>query len=237
MSGKRGTKRRITPVYVGPIPKKRRTAKPTVSTGRITRRYMQGGSKVRKVLRYYEQFTLNPGPAGTPANYIWRGNCIRDPRHATGGHQARGFDQYMAMYDHFTVTKCTAKVYFDNNAEASGCLGVIHVRDSATVISSQSGIMEYGMKTVVKLPASNVGAGGGDLPSGTIAVDIGKFLGIKDILDAREAAGTAAASPTEEVMIHVSAFPINTGDAAPINAAVELEYEVVFHEPKNPAES
>lgn len=233
-------KRKRTPsgrYTTGVMRKKARIAGPTVSSGRITRRYMQGGSKVRKVLRYYDTFTLNPGISGTPASYIWRGNCIRDPQHATGGHQARGFDQYMAMYDHFTVTKCTAKVYFDNNAEASGCLGVLHVRDSSTVLTSQTGVMEYGMKTVVKLPSSNVGAGGGDLPSGTIAVDVGKFLGIKDILDARECAGTSAASPEEEVLIHVSAFPINTGDSNPINCAVELEYEVVFHEPKNPTES
>lgn len=143
----------------------------------------------------------------------------------------------MKMYDHYTVTKCTAKVFFDNNAEQSGCLGVLHVRDSGTALTSQTDVMEYGMKTVTKLMGANSGSGGSVMAEATIAVDIAKFLGIKDILDSRECSGMATTNPTEEVIIHVSTFPINLGDGQPINCAIELEYEVWFHEPKNPGES
>ena len=222
------------------LPRKRKTpygGGPTVSTGRISRRYLQGSSKVRKVLRYYEKFQLDPGPSGAAATRQYRANGLHDPTWVTGGHQARGFDQLMTMYDHYTVTKCTAKVYFDNNAEQSGCLGVIHVRDSGTAFTKDTDIMEYGMKTVVPLMGANSGSGGSVLKTGTIAVDIGKFLGVKDILDARECAGMATTDPSEEVIIHVSAFPINIGDGQPINCSIELEYEAWFHEPKNPGES
>lgn len=230
----RGKKRRIRPT---PVQAKKRRTGPAVSGGRITRRYLQGTNKVRKVLRYYDKFTLNPGATGLAASHQWRANGIHDPDFLLGGHQARGFDEYMTMYDHYTVTKCTAKVYFDNNAEQSGVLGVLHVRDSGTAFVTQPDIMEYGMKTVVPIMAANSGSGGSVMKTATIAVDIAKFLGIKDILDSRECSGMATTDPAEEVIIHVSAFPINAGDAQPINCAIELEYEVWFHEPKNPGES
>lgn len=220
-------------------PKKKRYRKstPTVTTGRISRRYLQGVTSVKKVLRYYDNFQLNPTAGGVPGTKRFRANGIHDPDVDLGGHQARGFDQYMQMYDHYTVTKCTAKVWFDNNSEQSGCLGVLHVRDSSVDFILQSDIMEYGMKTVVPLMGANSGSGGSVMPAATIAVDIAKFLGIKDLLDSREASGMATTDPAEEVILQVSAFPINTGDGQPINCAIELEYEVVFHEPKNPGES
>lgn len=233
MSGKRGTKRRITPIYVGPIKRTKTMAGP-VTTGRITRRYLGGTKTTKKVLRYYENFTLNPASGGTPALRQYRMNGLFDPTVIVGGHQPRGFDQYMAMYDHYTVVKCTARVYFDNNAEQSGMLGVLTVRDTDTVFTDQRDVMEYGMKSVARLMAANSGSGGSMLATATISCDIAKFLGVKDILDERALAGTIGSDPAEQVTLNVTAFPINTGDAAPINCAIELEYEVIFHEPKNP---
>lgn len=211
--------------------KKRKVS--AVSTGRITRRYLQGAPKVRKVLRYSDNFTLNAATNGAPATRIFRANGVYDPDSSTGGHQARGFDQYIAMYDHFTVTKATAKVYFDNNAEASGMLAVVHARDSTVPLIRQTDVMEYGMKSVVQL-GSNPGRNHG---SATLSVDIGKFLGVKDILDGREYSGSLSGDPLEEVLFHISCFPMNTGDAAAINCFIEIEYDVWFHEPKNPGES
>ena len=218
-------------------PRKTYTSTAAVSTGRITKRYIQGGTKTKKILRYYATFTLNPPAGGQADTKIFRANGLYDPEVAIGGHQPRGFDQYMAMYDHYTVTKATAKVYFDNNAEQSGLLGVIHVRDGAVPLTAPIDVMEYGMKSVTTLMAANSGSGGSVMKSTTLAVDIAKFLGVKDILDAKELSGTATSDPSEEVNFHISAFPTNVGDAASINCAVELEYEVWFHEPKNPTSS
>ena len=206
-----------------------------VTTGKITRRYIAPGSKVKKVLRYYETFQLNPGSGGTAASRQYRMNGLFDPTIIVGGHQPRGFDQYMAMYDHFTVTKCTAKVYFDNNSEQSGLLGVLHVRDTDTVYTDPRDIMEYGMKSVAKLMAANSGGGGSVTASTTISCDIAKFLNMKNIEDERSCAGTIGSDPAEQVALNVSIFPMNSGDAAPVNCAIELEYEVIFHEPKNPS--
>lgn len=225
--------KRARPIGVGRSSAKRRKTAPTVSRGNIRPRYLQGSSKVRKVMRYYTNFQLNPATGGAPGLKIFRANGVYDPEQATGGHQARGFDQYIQMYDQFTVVKATCKVYFDNNAEASGMLGVIHVRDSAIPTLSQTDVMEYGLKSVVQL-GSNPGRNHG---STSLGVDIAKFLGVKDIVDGREFAGSLSGDPEEEVYFHVSCFPMNTGDAAVVNCAIEIEYDVIFHEPKNPTES
>lgn len=208
-----------------------------VSTGRISRRYIAGVKNVKTVLRYYDNFILDPAPGGVPAHRVWRANSVFDPDFTLGGHQARGFDQYIAMYDRYTVTGATIKVYADNNAEQSGMLCVAHVRNSSTLATKQSDIMEYGMKTVIPLMAANSGSGGSVLKTGTLHVDIAKFLGIRDLLDDDRCSGTDATNPAEAVDFHVSAFPINTGDANPVNIGVEIEYEVTFHQPKNPTES
>lgn len=188
-------------------------------------------------MRYYEHFTLDPGPGGTVASYQFSANGLFDPRSATGGHQPRGFDQYMAMYDHAIVKSSTARVYFDNNAEASGMLGVLHVRDTTSPFTAQNDVMEYGMKSVALLNSAGASVNVSRPTTATIKVDIAKFLGVDSVLDNENLKNNIVANAAEDVVFHVSAFPINAGDAAVINCAIEIEYEVYFVEPKNPIAS
>jgi len=58
------------------------------------------------VLRYVEDFSLNPGN-GTSAVAIYRCNNLDDPTYAAGGHQPMFFDNYKALYGKYKVNYAT----------------------------------------------------------------------------------------------------------------------------------
>ena len=58
--------------------------------------------KMAATLLYSDQITLNPA-AGTVSKHVFSANGLFDPNITGVGHQPRGFDQYMALYNHYTV--------------------------------------------------------------------------------------------------------------------------------------
>jgi hypothetical protein len=67
----------------------------------------------QKVMLKYSDF-LSFTPNGAPTNYIYSCNNLYDPNVTGVGHQPRGFDQLMALYDHFVVISAVAEVTFYN---------------------------------------------------------------------------------------------------------------------------
>lgn len=68
--------------------------------------------KVAK-LRYVDEIALtSPAVTGLSAAWGFRANGCYDPNAAVGGHQPKGFDQWMALYSHFNVlgSKCTVRL-------------------------------------------------------------------------------------------------------------------------------
>lgn len=214
-------------------PKQRKKARTVVVarplTSGISKRKILGNRQFA-VLRYSDRFQLNAGTGGVPAVKRYWSNGIFDPDVDLGGHQPRGFDQLMTIYDHAIVTKAVIKVYADNNAEASGILvGVAH-RDQSTVALDFRDYLEWGPKKTMWLSSKDSGPSAKQLE---YTVYPPKYLGYDDPFES-ELKNDAGNNPDEGTYFHVFAYPGNEGDALPINVLVEIEYHTWFIEHKLP---
>jgi len=189
-------------------------------------------TKQKAKLRYCTRFQLDAGTGGVAAVRVFSSNGCYDPDITGVGHQPRGFDQIMQLYDHYVVTYCTAKVYADNNAEASAMYVGLALRDGAVTAIDFRDYMEYGLKKGVLLSEANSGTAAKTF---TFGVNPTKFLGRSDLFSDPQLKGSISANPAETADFHLFAYPLNEGDAQPVNIMLELEFDVTFIEPKTPA--
>ncbi len=68
--------------------------------------------KFKATLLYTDEINLDPGVAGVAAYHSFRANDCFDPDETGVGHQPRGFDQIIPMYEHFTVIGSKMKATF-----------------------------------------------------------------------------------------------------------------------------
>lgn len=196
--------------------KKKKYKIPTIISSRHTCR-----------LKYLEQVDLNPGTGGS-AHQVFRANGLFDPNASVGGHQPRGFDQMMALFDHYTVIGAKIRADFMSTGNTTNHICLISTQDDAVTQTDPAAYIENKYTTYKY-------QGGSDTQPVTItkAVNPAKFLGRTNPLDDDELRGDALADPTEGVFFHVSTFAPNfTGNPDIINTMVSIEYVVVFSEPK-----
>ncbi len=77
--------------------RRRRRARPNFGSKSIL------GNRLPIKFKYQTSGTLNPGVAGVAAIQVMTANGLYDPDITGVGHQPRGFDQIMALYNHYTV--------------------------------------------------------------------------------------------------------------------------------------
>jgi len=183
-------------------------------------------------LRYNGQVSLNPA-AGLADSVVIHGNSCFDPITAIGGHQPRGFDQIMALYDHFVVIGSKITCSFQATSTSSNVYVGIALRDSIITTTSFNDYMEGG--SVVSKPLALIGATPTTL---SIASSPRKFLGRSKVLSDPELKGSAAANPAEGFYYHLFAAASDaSSDPATINLVFTVDYSTIFIEPKVPSQS
>lgn len=185
------------------------------------------GNKVNTTLKYVHYGQLNPGAAGAAATYVFSANGLYDPDITGVGHQPRGFDQLIALYDHFHVTRSRIKVSFmASQAQAGAICGVV-LQDDATPELDQIRGLENRYSYSKGLSYGN----------GTVEVFLNfnskEFFNLND----RQLYGTVSANPTDQAYFVVFAQATYGTDLAAIDYMVELEYTTTFSEPNNVAAS
>lgn len=197
-------------------------------------------NKFATKLRYAESFSLNPPAGGLVGTYIFSANGLYDPNVTGVGHQPRGFDQIMTMYDHATVIGSKITVHFTTAGlvGVSGPLTVgIALKDGTTAASSKNDYME-GRNVRSGILRRN--ATTDDCFSITLskAFSARKFLGISKPMSSSILRNTTSANPAEQAYYHLFA-QVLTGatDSASIDCQVVIDYLVVFTEPKQPPQS
>lgn len=183
-------------------------------------------------IRYAEQFDLNP-TAATAIAAIYSANGCYDPRIATGGHQPRGFDQLMALYDHYVVLGSKIQVHFDNTGNAGAAQVGIALKDNSTGDTDIENYMENG--NLVQKYAGPAGA-----PQTTLSMGCNpnKFLGRSKPLADSQLKGSTSSNPTEQAYYHVFAADTDgLTNLAAIHCTVTIDYIVALIEPKQPTKS
>lgn len=193
-------------------------------------------------LKYVDRITINPG-IGSFAEHIFRANSCFDPDYTGVGHQPKTFDQFMALYQHYTVIGARIKVKplrttgdtNDTVLSLWGCTLMARFNDVATMYADNglSSILESRMigsrKTRHTGLVYNLNKSSDAL---TCSYSAKKFFKAKAIIDESQHKGTDSTNPTEDVFFSVWAVPPDgSSDAAAQTYLVEIEYITVFTEP------
>lgn len=185
-------------------------------------------------LKYADAFSINPGLAATGV-YSFRANDLFDPNYTSIGHAPHGFDQLMALYNHFTVigAKIRFKVAVPSNNDQPFIMA-IHLDDDIAVTegANVTALMEQS-RTRRKIIAKPSNASGRELEL-THTFSAKRFFSLRSITGEADYNGDASTSPAEQAYFHCMIMPMDaTSDLSSYSCFVEIEYTAVFTEPKD----
>lgn len=184
--------------------------------------------KKRVKMDYCATFQVTPPVlANSTSVTTFRFNTLFDPDSSLGGHQPYGFDQWMAMYNRFTVISATARLTCNPSTAAAYSgnfgmnitpLGAALVTDEQTSIESQYSVWKPYNQT--KGPETVI-----------LKLDVAKYFGIHDVMDDDTLTGSSTADCFKQALVNCWI----SGDLASTPASaftIVLTYDVMVHEPR-----
>lgn len=186
----------------------------------------QGRARYQKAkLTYAETYNLNPG-AGTAAVQVFAANGLFDPDITGVGHQPAGFDQYMALYNNYVVTKAWIKAcFFNRDSSASAICGITPLDAPGTSTDFRQYI-EQGTSKWDTL--TNAGFDHSHTVL-THEIDMRK-MATQDIFNDDTFSGTSAGNPGNANFFHVWFVGEGASDLSSCTVTVEIQYEVYFRD-------
>lgn len=186
--------------------------------------------KITTALLYQERVSLNTLIAASV--HVFSANGLYDPNITGAGHQPRGFDQLMAMYDHCVCIKSEIRVDFPSNVSDfnPGILWVA-LRDFTTPGGTDQDYLEMGDCTY-ELSSPQ----GGYATRLMMQCNPNKYLGRSSPLSDPNLKNSNGANPVEQAYWHVGMQRVAL-DGPSLNVNVVIKYTVTFIEPKDPGSS
>jgi len=210
---------------------------------------------MRAKLRLVDKFEMDLTSTLTAYQIQYRANGMYDPYVPLGGHQPRGFDQYMAIYNTYTVLGSTVSANvcyrgYDGPGTDSGALGAAPLKTvsaggtdqfapSACVIGIHKGVETLATgqaqeqmekdRTTWKLIQPN-----GSPQILSSSMKIADFYGKEALVGSAGYTGTFTSDPTEPVFFEFWGARITdvTAGVTKLIWYATIEYDVVFTEPK-----
>jgi len=189
-------------------------------------------TKQNCVLRYHETFNLNPGTGGTPGIYVFRSNSCFDPNFTGVGHQPRGFDQIMAMYQYLAVRECQIEVWFQPS-DGSPCIVGIGADGTASAGSTSARNTMMEQRTAVYGKTGGISSTGPGYVS--MRVKPWELAGTK--LSESDYRHLATGNPIISQFLTVYGAPLSLTDAGDINCVARITFHCQVTEPVNPTAS
>jgi len=190
-------------------------------------------------LRYVSERGLVVDPAlAAPGVYVVSANSLFDPNHTGAGHQPRGFDQFMTMYDHYTVVGCKITVTLSqtNDRAYDPSKFGIALKDAAPLSYSLNDYCE-GRNVVSTMMPGKAATNVGTTRTLSKTFSARKFLGVSKPLASSILRGSIVASPDEQAYFHIFNQSVFSTNTELVNVWFRVEYLVVFTEPKQPDQS
>jgi len=183
---------------------------------------------VKAVLTYSDLGRALAGsPAGAPTSYVYNLSSPYDPDVSGVGGQATGFDQYMALYEFYLVTKVTLKFHcLNTDTSASGLIGV-----NLSPVSGTATDPNVYMRNMV-MASSVVDRRGYDhnYQKGQFSLDIGE-ISKKNIWNDSDFTGTVSTNPANSWYAIIWACNSDLSGTGPSTQwQVVIEYECVFRD-------
>lgn len=212
---------------------RRRRPHRSLITNHVPRGPLPNSFKAKLV--YQQTVQIDP-PAGTCASNLFACNGLYDPDISGTGHQPRGFDEMMLLYEKYTVIGSRIKVIFapvSTGASNDSITYGVHVRDDSSV--AESDYNNYVEQGNGQFQVSDINIRNSPVYATWSAK---KFHSLKDPLNAGSFAGTNIANPDKGARYHVWACATDQAtNVAAHSAFVVMEFIVVFHEPKDMIQS
>lgn len=193
--------------------------------------------RLRTSLKYAQAATLT-GTSGIVARQVWNASSVYDPDYTGTGHQPRGFDQLMPLYDHFVVRGSRIRVEVTPTSTSGLCVAGVATSAVVTPETSWIDYAEYAQNKSCMFPV--IFAATGVFPKPVVMeMDYSpeKNLGIPDPLTADKLQGTISANPSDNAFFHVWCQDINQSSTVSVWVKAEIIYDVEFIEPVQPAQS
>lgn len=181
------------------------------------------GNKQIGHFRYADYQSIAGAGGGAAAVWVLSGNGLYDPDITGIGHQPSGFDELMAIYDHYTVLWSKVHVTFINTTTGPAQSGVvgISVMDNATALGDYREYIEAGESCWSSIDEN------GRTNDFVVKKQMGSVkrnLGRPKPLDEDDLRGTSAANPTEQYYFHIWNAPNSAG-----SLATDIMYVVDFY--------
>lgn len=211
---------------------RRRSRRTTFRPQRLIRSGFPKTTLVR--MKYVDNTELNP-TVGAIASFTYRANSIYDPQTTIGGHQPLGYDQWSAFYNHYVVIGSKIRATFASKTSSPATDGFniigINLQDDITYTADLFHMMEQGL---TKYNKQSVHTNAQKVRSVTKGYSAKKFFNISNVLSGAGRYGASIGSnPTEEAFFVVFVGNVNSViDPEPVTVLVEIEYLVVWREPK-----
>lgn len=176
-------------------------------------------------LRYAHNFNLDAGIAGI-ATQVFSCNGIYDPDITGAGHQPRGFDELMPLYNHYRVLGAYMTLRVNNGSSDQGSIYGISIQDTSSALSLLNDYLESGTVRS-KLVGTNDGMG---ISGMKFKICPHKWMGLK--YDEDNLRGSVSANPTEQAYFHIFTGCVDdTVNPAALQCYVVIDYLVQFIEP------
>jgi hypothetical protein len=184
--------------------------------------------------------TLSAG--ATIQDHMYRLGSVYDPDYTGTGAQPMLFDQWAAIYTHYTVLSCHVTVqptYSSGGVQQAPCFLGLTFSTSSTPVSSEfksvsallespytMGYVQYGNANLV-LPLKK-----GSIPAVKASWNAATFFGVDSVRDGSIYSALVNDNPSTEAYAHVFAAPISGNTFAGVSMIVTILYDVVFRDPK-----
>lgn len=180
--------------------------------------------QMRVRLNYVDWNLLLPLPVpGGGYTFTYSANSCYDPNVTSTGHQPLGFDNMMALYNHFVVVRSWITVTLGTTD--AGVYSVVLTQDDDTTVAGSLSFAQEQPKSTFKMFQA---------ASGPVSVsqsfDAAKNFG-EAFMNQSSLIGNASANPTEQSFYHISIN--NQGvsmTATNCYANVSIWYDVIFSE-------
>jgi hypothetical protein len=182
-------------------------------------------------LIYQELVAIDPG-INSAAVHVFSANGLFDPNVTGIGHQPRGFDQLMALFDHYVVPRAKMTARFSSTVpenKGNYCI-FVHISDTASPSTSTTYYAESPYTVRKLFSQRNVDP--------VVHMEIDNLQFLQRSIGASDLKGTTSYNPPEQAYFHVGCFAQNPGsDLAAVDVDVQIDYIAKLFEPKQPGQS
>jgi len=206
----------------------------------LTSPAMTGFPKSRRVkLKYVDEIGF--ASSALMQNYNYVANSVFDPNNTATGHQPMFYDQWSAVYTHYTVlaSKITVTPIHASTTDVNPAyVGInlsTHSNALSTDFTSVNSLLENPYTTPPILCGNynkSTAVGQNSLTAVDCKFKANSFFGVKDVRDGSAYSADTSSNPSQLAFYRIYAAPVVGNTYGTVNLLVEVIYDVLFKDPR-----